>query len=246
MESLDAIPPGHNMMALLEFDVTEARCRLREDRRQGRSVSLFAFLVKSIAATIAEYPELNSVRSGKRIVEFEEIDISVPIELASGGETTSRQIVIRKAAQKTVEQINAEIEQARVRHHASGITGQEDSRALRLMRILFLLPKALRSAILRRIIRDPFAVKRMSGTTTVTSVSMYGTSGYAVPYLAGPKALFFALGGVARKAVPFGKQIASREMLSLSVVFNHDIVDGAPAARFANSLRKRIESAKVW
>jgi pyruvate/2-oxoglutarate dehydrogenase complex dihydrolipoamide acyltransferase (E2) component len=98
---------------------------------------------------------------------------------------------------------------------------------------------------MRNLIRDPFVVKRMSGTTFVTSVSMYGISGFAVPYLGSPKALAFAVGGIVRKPIQAGSRIESREILSLSVFFNHDIVDGAPAARFANSLRKRIESAEV-
>jgi pyruvate/2-oxoglutarate dehydrogenase complex dihydrolipoamide acyltransferase (E2) component len=245
MDSLDAIPPGHNMMALLEFDVTEARAKLRKQRREGRGVSLFAFLVKSIAATIAENRELNSVRSAHRIVEFEDIDVSVPIELDSAGEATSRQIVIRRASEKTVEQINEEIEAARARHSVTGEAGPEDEQTLGLMKRMFLLPKFVRTLILRRFINDPFVVKRMSGTTFVTSVSIYGISGFAVPYLASPKALSFALGGVVRKPVQVGTRIATREILSMSVFFNHDIVDGAPAARFTNSLRKRIESAEV-
>jgi pyruvate/2-oxoglutarate dehydrogenase complex dihydrolipoamide acyltransferase (E2) component len=245
MDSLDAIPPGHNMMALLEFDVTEARARLRKQRRDGRRVSLFAFLVKSIAVTIAENKELNSIRSAHRIVEFEDVDVSVPIELTDAGEASSRQIVIRRASDKSVEQINDEIEAARERHRKDGDTGREDRQILGLMKTMFLLPKFLRTMILRRLIKNPFTVKRMSGTTFVTSVSMYGLSGFAVPYLGGPKALSFAVGGVVRKPAQVGSRIATREILSLSVFFNHDIVDGAPAARFANSLRKRIERPEV-
>jgi len=245
MDSLDAIPPGHNMMALLEFDVTKARAKLRKQRREGKAVSLFAFLVKSIAATIAENGELNSVRSAHRIVEFEDVDVSVPIELDRAGEMTSRQLVIRRASRKTVEQINKEIEAARARHRTSGETGREDQQTLRLMKRMFLLPKFVRTLVLRKFISNPFIVKRMSGTTFVTSVSMYGISGFAVPYLGGPKALSVALGGVVRKPVQLGTRIVTREILSVSVFFNHDIVDGAPAARFTNSLRKRIENAEV-
>jgi pyruvate/2-oxoglutarate dehydrogenase complex dihydrolipoamide acyltransferase (E2) component len=245
MDSLDAIPPGHNMMALLEFDVTEARAKLRKQRREGKAVSLFAFLVKSIAVTIAENKELNSIRSAHRIVEFEDVDVSIPIELGSAGEMTSRQLVIRRASEKTVERINEEIEAARARHRISGEAGREDRQTLRLMKRMFLLPRFVRTLVLRKFIRDPFVVKRMSGTTFVTSVSMYGISGFAVPYLGGPKALSIALGSVVRKPVQLGTRIVTREILSVSVFFNHDIVDGAPAARFANSLRKRIESADV-
>lgn len=39
--------------------------------------------------------------------------------------------------------------------------------------------------------------------------------------------------------------IRIREYLNLTISFDHDIVDGAPAARFAKSLRELIESASV-
>ncbi|MBA7585098.1 hypothetical protein ES708_27068 [subsurface metagenome] len=62
MDSLDAIPPGHNMMALLEFDITDPKKALRTQKKNGKRVSLFAFIIKSIATAIAENKELNSVR----------------------------------------------------------------------------------------------------------------------------------------------------------------------------------------
>jgi hypothetical protein len=109
-----------------------------------------------------------------------------------------------------VEQINDQIEAARTRHRVAGETGREDRQTLRLMRTMFLLPKFVRTMVLRKLINDPFAV-----------------------------------GGVFRKPAQVGTRIATREILSMSLFFNHDIVDGAPAARFANSLRKRIESTEV-
>jgi pyruvate/2-oxoglutarate dehydrogenase complex dihydrolipoamide acyltransferase (E2) component len=245
MDSLDALPPGHNMTALLELDVTEARKAIRRKRREGREISFFAFVVKSIAAAMAENKELNAIRSGKLIVEFEDIDISIPIELKDVGELTSRQIVIRKASEMTVEQIHMEIEEARTKHRLEGETGEEDARTLRMMRVLLLLPKFLRTVVLRRVSRNPISVKKMSGTTFVTSVSLFGLSGFAIPYLSGPKAVSFAVGGVVSKPAKIGGKVTAREFLSLTIMFNHDIVDGAPAARFSNRLRKLIEKGEV-
>ena len=39
--------------------------------------------------------------------------------------------------------------------------------------------------------------------------------------------------------------IAVREYLNLTISFDHDIVDGAPAARFAKTLVELIEEATV-
>lgn len=38
-------------------------------------------------------------------------------------------------------------------------------------------------------------------------------------------------------------RIEIREYLSLTLSFNHDVIDGAPAARFAQRLKELIESA---
>jgi len=37
-------------------------------------------------------------------------------------------------------------------------------------------------------------------------------------------------------------RIESREMLSLTIIFDHDVIDGAPAARFTCRLVELIES----
>jgi pyruvate/2-oxoglutarate dehydrogenase complex dihydrolipoamide acyltransferase (E2) component len=59
--------------------------------------------------------------------------------------------------------------------------------------------------------------------------------------MGGPKAVSFALGSTVKKPVVRRDAVEIREMINMTVVFNHDIVDGAPAARFINRLRKLIE-----
>jgi pyruvate/2-oxoglutarate dehydrogenase complex dihydrolipoamide acyltransferase (E2) component len=49
------------------------------------------------------------------------------------------------------------------------------------------------------------------------------------------------VGGIARKPGVSGESIAIREYLSLSLVFDHDVVDGAPVARFISRLRELVE-----
>lgn len=244
VEGFDAVPPGHNMMALAEFDITEARKILRGLKKNGKKVSLFAFVVKSIAQTIDEYKELNSMRSGNRIIEFNEIDVNAPIELNYDEGKFPHQIVVRNAARKTVEEINHEIDMARKQYQQSGDTGKEDKWILTLMKILFILPKFIRAVILRKLANDPINVKKMSGTTFITSVTTVA-SGFAIPYLIGQRAISFTIGGIAKKPAAVGQDILIREFLSVTIVFNHDIVDGAPAARFVKRLKRIIENADV-
>ena len=54
--------------------------------------------------------------------------------------------------------------------------------------------------------------------------------------------LFLTLGGITEKPGVVDGQIAIREYLCLTVSLDHDIIDGAPAARFVTRLKELIES----
>jgi pyruvate/2-oxoglutarate dehydrogenase complex dihydrolipoamide acyltransferase (E2) component len=74
----------------------------------------------------------------------------------------------------------------------------------------------------------------------ITALGMMGhVGGWAIPI--GPQPLCFAVGGITRKPGVSGESIAIREYLSLSLVFDHDVVDGAPVARFISRLRELVE-----
>ena len=50
------------------------------------------------------------------------------------------------------------------------------------------------------------------------------------------------VGGIGEKPGVVDGQIAIRDYLSLTISFDHDIIDGAPAARFTKRLKDLIES----
>jgi hypothetical protein len=56
------------------------------------------------------------------------------------------------------------------------------------------------------------------------------------------QSLGLVVGGIARKPAVVDDHIEPREILSLTVAFDHDVVDGAPAARFVKRLVELIES----
>jgi len=58
----------------------------------------------------------------------------------------------------------------------------------------------------------------------------------------GSHVLDLVVGGAARKLVGVDGRIEPREMLSLTIIFDHDVIDGAPAARFTRKLVELIES----
>jgi pyruvate/2-oxoglutarate dehydrogenase complex dihydrolipoamide acyltransferase (E2) component len=54
--------------------------------------------------------------------------------------------------------------------------------------------------------------------------------------------LFLIVGSITRKPAVVDDRIEPREILNLTIGFNHDVVDGAPAARFVRLLLELIES----
>jgi pyruvate/2-oxoglutarate dehydrogenase complex dihydrolipoamide acyltransferase (E2) component len=85
-------------------------------------------------------------------------------------------------------------------------------------------------------------IKEFNGTVLVTSVGVFGNSaGWGVP-LPG-HTLTVTIGGIEVRPVLRGGQLEWREHLCLTVTFDHDIVDGGPAARFVRRFQQLIESA---
>ena len=78
------------------------------------------------------------------------------------------------------------------------------------------------------------------GVVGVTAVGMFGTETLWFLPLSGAT-LTVTIGGIAKKGNPGNKT----ERLCLTLSFNHDIVDGAPAARFIKRLSEIITSAEI-
>ncbi len=75
----------------------------------------------------------------------------------------------------------------------------------------------------------------------LSAVGMFGKgAGWGIPIT--EHTLDLTLGGIAEKPGVVDRQIAIREYLSITLSFDHDLIDGAPAARFTQRLKELIES----
>ncbi len=70
---------------------------------------------------------------------------------------------------------------------------------------------------------------------------MFGTgSGWGIPV---PNhSLQLTLGGIGEKPSVVDHRIEVRKYLSVTISFDHYVIDGAPVARFIHQLKKLIES----
>ena len=78
------------------------------------------------------------------------------------------------------------------------------------------------------------------GTFTITNLGTYGIDAFT-PIINLPQCAILGVGAIRLKPAVHGGQLAARHMVSLSLTFDHRIVDGAPAAAFLKTVRELIE-----
>ncbi len=78
------------------------------------------------------------------------------------------------------------------------------------------------------------------GTFTITSLGPVDVDGFT-PIINLPEAAILGVGRIADKAAVYKGQLAVRKMMTLSLAFDHRVVDGAPAARFLKTIKELVE-----
>ncbi len=77
------------------------------------------------------------------------------------------------------------------------------------------------------------------GTFTISNVSMLGMDGFT-PVLNPPETGILGVGRVIQKPAVFEGEIMIRYMMTLSLTFDHRVVDGAPAMAFLKDLARYL------
>lgn len=83
------------------------------------------------------------------------------------------------------------------------------------------------------------------GTFTVTNLGAFGIEMFT-PIINLPECAILGIGKIERRPVMVADKVVGQERMSLSLTFDHRIVDGAPAARFLQQLTRIIENPSPW
>ena len=78
------------------------------------------------------------------------------------------------------------------------------------------------------------------GTFTITNLGNFDVDAFT-PVINLPEVAILGLGRIQDKVVPYQGEIKVRKMMTLSLVFDHRLVDGAPAARFLQRVKEFVE-----
>ncbi|HEY7002442.1 MAG TPA: thiamine pyrophosphate-dependent enzyme [Candidatus Udaeobacter sp.] len=87
-------------------------------------------------------------------------------------------------------------------------------------------------------------VDAMNAPVVITSLGAFGVKAGA-PIVVPPSVGTLFVGTAHRELIPNGKKNESAEVITLSLTFDHRVVNGAGAASFANEIKKQIEAFKI-
>lgn len=225
----------HLIHGLVEFDVTGAREFIRQHKaRTGESLSFTAFLAICLARAAVDHPHVNAYRNWRnQLIVFDDVDVGVMIEAEINGVAIPH--VIRAANRRSYRDIHDEIRRVQTKPATS------EQKSSVMARVGVYVPQFVRMLFFRLLLLSPQRLKRIAGTVMLTSVGMFAQGGgWGIGFLP-LHTIGLTVGGIAQRPVLVDGQWVNREYLCITISIDHDIVDGAPAARFAQSLKERVE-----
>ncbi len=225
--SLEASRKKHIIHAMLEPDITGIREAVsRYQSHSGEKISITAAAAYCFAQTLKEFPEFICFRKGRNIIRFSSITIGVMVERSINGERVPEPLPLKNAQSLCIMDIHKALRQAQNTpgHSLGEFSG---------VSWINLIPGFLLCAAVKHFAKN-IGMAEKYGVCAVTAVGMFSkTAGWFLPIT--NATVTMTIGGIR-------KTTDGREKLCLTLSFDHDIIDGAPAARFVRRLTELLES----
>jgi pyruvate dehydrogenase E2 component (dihydrolipoamide acetyltransferase) len=178
----------------------------------GEKLSYNALLVAIVAKALREHPNVNASWDESRIISHESVHIGLAVDTPKGLFVP----VLKDADKKPLMQIHRE----------------------------------LNDLVLRTLEGKTKLDELRGGTFTITNLGMFDIDAFT-PIINLPEAAILGVGRIVKKAVvetapngdahQTGDKIVARAMMTLSLSFDHRVIDGAPAAKFLQRIKQLIE-----
>jgi pyruvate/2-oxoglutarate dehydrogenase complex dihydrolipoamide acyltransferase (E2) component len=226
------------MYGLMDVDVTTANRLLAS---HDPPWSLTAFVVASVARAAAAHPEVHAYRNwrGQLVTHHHYVDVATMVEISTPQGPIAIPHVLRDADIRAVPELTAELRQVK-RDPTASFSGRLLERAApAATRIPGAMPAMC--AVMARSV----TARQHVGTIAVTAVGMFaGGAGFGITPLT-VMSLDVIVGGMSKRPRVIDGQVSVRDVLDLTLAIDHNVVDGAPAARFGAELRALLENAAV-
>jgi pyruvate dehydrogenase E2 component (dihydrolipoamide acetyltransferase) len=111
---------------------------------------------------------------------------------------------------------------------------------------LTMLAEQTRQLAERARARQLTAEELHGGVFTITNLGAFGIDAFT-PIIKPPESAILGVGAIRRIPVVLADdRIAARDQITLSLTFDHRVIDGAPAARFLQTLVQGVENPAAW
>ncbi|PSL07344.1 2-oxoacid dehydrogenase/acyltransferase catalytic subunit [Cecembia rubra] len=231
----------HHVTGLIELDVSESRKKIAEyNKVHQEQISFSAWLLAVIAQTLQKHDRASSYLIGKnKQIIFEDINISILVEKEINGSKVPIPLLLEKAQELSIEAISKLIQDAKLKP----LTDKDivlHRKRQKSERLYYKLPGFLRRLFWRYLLNTPKLAFQKMGNVSFTSLGMMGdVKGWFIPISIHP--VCFGVSSTVKQPVVYNDQIIIREILKMSILMDHDVMDGAPMARFIAELSKNIE-----
>jgi pyruvate/2-oxoglutarate dehydrogenase complex dihydrolipoamide acyltransferase (E2) component len=236
IDLLSASGGKHMIHGLIEVDVSLPRRLLRAMKEAtGEAFSFTGYIIYCCAQAVDRNRHMQAYRDWRnRLIIFDDVDVSTPVERIVDGRHLVVPTIIRSANHKSVAEIHEDI-------RAAQAETAEKAGVFRLMQLYLAIPAFVRRFFFGIVGKLPQQLKANAGTIMVTSVGMFGSgAGWGLPIAT--HTLNVAIGSIVHRPVLVDGTLENREHLCLTVSFDHDIIDGAPAARFIQRFKELVAS----
>lgn len=222
---------------LTEVDITTPRRLIKEHfERTGEKLSFTAYIVACLAQVMKDFPQFNSFIKGRRIILLDNLTISVLMERDINGEKVPEPVGIQHAQRKSFLEIHREIREAKS-------TTDKRLGILSGMEWIRFIPDFLLKTFIR-IADKNINMGVQYGKVAVTAVGMFSEEAvWFIPH--GSATVLITVGSMSQKVIEIDGKFVSREHIGITASFDHDIVDGAPAARFLSQFAGVIKKGEI-
>ncbi len=234
----------NHVVGLMEFDVSHVRKTIREQRRNGIETSFNAHVVFAICQALKKHPQMASfLKNKKQQIVFDSISVSMIVEKEVDNQKVPFPLLITEAEQKSVSEIFKLIEESK-----SVNMEKEDvvlhKKGNKWEKIYYRLPSFLRKFFWKYLLRRPNLAFSKMGNVSITSLGSAGSiNGWFIHKSIHP--VSFGIGSVIQKPIVKNHEIVAADILNMSILFDHDVVDGAPIVRFVRDLKIEIEKCSL-
>jgi len=231
-------PSDPSIYGQMDVDATAALAFLRE---QPEKITVTHLVARAVALALRDQPELNGkVRFWGRLEQRQSIDVFVTV--ATEGNKDLSGVRVDRADEKSLGELAREVRD-RAGHVRRGqdASYQKSKRALKQVPWWLARPATWLSDVLvnelhvdlasQGMPRDPF------GSAIVTSVGMFGIDSAFAPFVPLARCpMLILVPEVRPRPWAIGDRVEVRPVLRLCATFDHRIIDGAAAGRFAARL----------